>query len=78
MHLSKIQKQAHRYREQTWLPREKGWRREGLGVEDQQVQTVIYRMDNKMVLLWSTENYNQYPVIKHNGKEYEKIVYLYV
>ena len=28
-------------------------------------------IDNK-VLLYSTGNYIQYPVIKHNGKEYEK------
>ena len=30
------------------------------------------------VLLYSTENYGQYPVIKPNGKEYEKeIVYVF-
>ena len=27
---------------------------------------------NKKVLLYSTGNYAQYPVINHNGKEYEK------
>lgn len=27
---------------------------------------------NKKVLLYSAENYIQYPMIKHNGKEYEK------
>ena len=27
---------------------------------------------NNKVLLYSTENYSQYPVINHNGKEYEK------
>ena len=27
---------------------------------------------NKKVLLYSTGNYNQYPVINHNGKEYKK------
>ena len=27
---------------------------------------------NNKVLLYSTENYIQYPVINHNGKEYEK------
>ena len=27
---------------------------------------------NSKVLLWSTGNYIQYPVINHNGKEYEK------
>ena len=29
-------------------------------------------MDNKKVWLYSTGNYIQYPVINHNGKEYEK------
>ena len=27
---------------------------------------------NNKILLYSTENYIQYPVINHNGKEYEK------
>ena len=30
------------------------------------------------VLLYSTGNYIQYPVINHNGKEYKKIMYIYV
>ena len=36
---------------------------------------------NNKVLLYSTGNYIQYPVINHNGKEYEKIymcVYMYL
>ena len=35
---------------------------------------------NNKVLLYSTENYSQYPVINHNGKEniYKKNVYLCV
>ena len=39
------------------------------------MQTSIYRMlnDNK----YSTGNYIQYPVIKQNGKEYEK-EYIYI
>ena len=32
---------------------------------------------NFKVLLYSTENYIQYPVVNHNGKEYEKI-FIYV
>ena len=32
----------------------------------------IHRMNNK-ALLYSTRNYIQYPVLSHNGKEYEKI-----
>ena len=34
---------------------------------------------NNKVLLYSTENYIQYPVINHNGKEYEKeYIQLYI
>ena len=36
------------------------------------MQTPIYRMVNNRVLLYSTGNYIQYPVMNHNGKEYEK------
>ena len=33
---------------------------------------------NSKVLLYSTGNYIQYPVINHNGKEYEKeCIYMY-
>ena len=32
---------------------------------------------NNKVLLYSMGNYSQYPVINHNGKEYEKI-YIYI
>ena len=41
------------------------------------MQTITYRMIKNKVLLFSTGNYIQYPVIKHNGKEYEK-EYIYV
>ena len=43
------------------------------------MQTIIYRM-NKQVLLYSTVNYIQHPVINNNGKEYEKecVFYIYI
>ena len=31
---------------------------------------------NNKVLLYSTGNYMKYPVISHNGKEYEKNIYI--
>ena len=34
------------------------------------MQTTIYKYINNKVLLYSTENYIQCPVINHNGKEY--------
>ena len=36
------------------------------------MQTIIYNMMNNKVLLYSTGNYIQYPMINHNGKENEK------
>ena len=62
-------KQTHGYQ------KGKGWR-DKLGVWDQQIQTTIYKINNK-VLLYSTGNYIQYPLVNHNGKEYEK-EYVYI
>ena len=36
------------------------------------MQANIERMDEQQLLPYSTGNYIQYPMIKHNGKEYEK------
>ena len=33
---------------------------------------------NNKVLLYSTGNYIQYPVINHNGRENEKNIYIYI
>ena len=46
--------------------------REGVGVWNQQRQTIIYRMDKQQDPLYSTGNYTQYPQTNHKGKEYEK------
>ena len=38
------------------------------------MQTIIYRMNKQQGPSFCTaENYIQYPMIKHNGKEYEKM-----
>ena len=39
------------------------------------MQTITHRIDKQKVLLCSTGNYIQYPVINHNIKNMEKIVY---
>ena len=71
------QKETHRQREQAWgCQGNSGWKRDGLGVWDQQIQTIIYRMDKGQVLLYSIGNYIQYPVTNHNEKEYEKYAYM--
>ena len=36
------------------------------------MQTLIYRMDKEQDPTYSSGKYIQYPVISHNGKEYEK------
>ena len=33
---------------------------------------------NNKVLIYNTENYTQYPVVNHNGKEYKKNVCVYI
>ena len=40
---------------------------------------ILYHLNHQGSPLYSTENYIQYPVISHNGKEYEKeCIYMYV
>ena len=72
MDLSTKQRQTHRHRGQTCgCQGREGWRRDGLGVWDKQVQTIIFihRLEKQQVPLYSTENCIQYPIINHNGKE---------
>ena len=66
--LSMKQKQTHRHRKQTCQGTEEG--RDGLGVWGEQMQTIYREQINNKVLLYSTGNYIQYPMINHNGKEY--------
>ena len=78
MSLSTKQKQTHRHREQTCgCQRGGGWERDGVGVGISRCKLLYKEWMNNKVLLYSTGNYIQYPVIDHNGKEYEKeYVYL--
>ena len=70
--------QTYRHRKQTYgYQRGKGGRVK-LGVWDQQIQATVYKIDKQQVLLYSTGNYIQYPLINHSGKEYEKeYIYMY-
>ena len=72
MNISMKQKQSHRYREQTC-----GCQAGGGGGKDwkfgiSRCKLVYIGWINNKVLLYSTGNYIQYPVINLNGKEYEK------
>ena len=72
MNLFTKQKQTHRPRKQTY-----GYQRGNVGggnkleVQDQQIQTTLHKINNK-VLLYSTGNYIQYLTINYNEKESEK------
>ena len=60
------QKQTHRHREQLPWGRSQG--RDGLVVGISRYKVVYAGWINNNVLLYSTGNYIQYPVINHNGK----------
>ena len=71
MNLSMKQKQNHGHREQTGgcQGEDAGGRMEWeVGVS--RCDLLYIEWINNKVLLCSTGNYMQYPVIKHNGKEY--------
>ena len=72
-HIYEIETESQTERTDLWLPRGggvgEGWS-ESLGLADTNIGWI-----NK-VLLYSTGNYIQYPVINHNGKEYEKSIYM--
>ena len=75
MNLPTKQKQTHRHREQTsgCLG---GWGRGGVGGEFgiSRCKLLYIEWINNKVLLYSTGDYIQYPVMNHNGEEYEKNV----
>ena len=78
MNLFKKQEETHRPRKPTVVTRGAGGR-DGLGVWDQQMQTIIYIIEKQHGSTYSTGNKIQYPMIKLNGKEYEKeCVYIYI
>ena len=79
MNLSMKQKQTHRHKEQTCGYQEGvgGGGRMDLEFGISRCKLLYIEWINNKVLLYSTGNYIQYPVINHNGKEYEK-EYIYV
>ena len=73
MNLSMKQKQMHRHREKT-CGCQGGEGRGGMEWEFgiSRCKLLCKKWINNKVLLYSTGNYIQYPVINHNGKEYKK------
>ena len=62
-----------------WLPKGRGG---GGGMECEfgisRCKLVYIEWIKNKVLLYSTGNYIQYPVINHNGKEYKKRMYIFI
>ena len=82
MNLSMKQKQTHRHREQTCDCQGGGWLgREGLGVQDQQMQTIIYRMDKQQgPTVQHRELYSiscDKPYKKYEKKYEKECIYMY-
>ena len=73
MNLSVKQNQTHRHRAQT-CGCQRGEGRGGMEWEAgvSRCKLLYVEWINNKVLLCSTENYIQYPMINHNGKEYFK------
>ena len=72
--------ETDRHREQTCSCQRKENGGVGLGVWDQQVQTIIHKMNQQhgATVQDSTGNYIQYPVVNYSGKEFEKAcIYVY-
>ena len=78
MNLSMKQKQTHRHREQTCGCQGAGGGKMEWEFRISRCKLVYIEWINNKVLLYSTWNYIQYPVINHNGKEYKKNVYICV
>ena len=77
MNLSTKQKQTHRYREQT-CGCQAGWGGMDWVFGISRCKLLYTEWINNKILLYSTGNYIQYPVINHNGKEYKKeSIYMY-
>ena len=66
------QKQAHRHRAGLRLPREVGGAGRGLEFGVSRSKPLHIEWISNQVLLYSTGNYIQYPVINHDGIEYAK------
>ena len=74
----KTETDSQTQRTDLWLPRQWGWRGMDREFGISKWKLLCIEWINNKVLLYSTGNYIQYPVINHNGKEYDKeCVYMY-
>ena len=70
MSISTKQKQTRRYRGQTCACQ---WGDKDWEFEINRCKVVYLGWKNYNILLYRTGNYIPYPVINHNGKEYQKV-----
>ena len=61
-----------------WLPRGRGRGGKGWEFVVGRCKLLYIEWINNKVLMCSTGNYIQYPVINHNGKEYKKRMCIYI
>ena len=77
--LSSKQKQTHGHKEEICGHQEGGgWGRVGVGGWVSKSKLLYVEWIHNKILLDSTENYIQYPMVNHNGKEYFKKEYIYI
>ena len=70
---------THRHRKPTYGYQRGKVARDKLGVCDEQIHNIIYKIEKQQGLPYSRENYIQYIVITYNGKESKKeCVYIYI
>ena len=79
MNLFTKQKQMHKYRKHTYLPKKRRGTQEEVNQEfGININTLLYiKYINSKDILYSTGNYMQQLITIYNGKEYEKR-YIYI
>ena len=61
-----------------WVAKgDRSWGKDGVRIWGQQMQTSIYRMGKQQGFIVQHRDYTHYSVINHNGKDYEKDLYIY-
>ena len=70
MNLFAKQKETDRYQNKVMVTKEEMWGGKNQEFEINRYTLLYIKQINNKGLLYSTENQVQYPMIKHNGKEY--------
>ena len=76
--ICKTETDSQTQRTDLWLPRCRGRGMDWKGVGVGRCKLLHLEWINNKVLMYTTGNYIEYPVINHNGKEYLRKVGIYV